>query len=113
LKKLHQYGVYIDLMSVRKAILDRFIVYYGPGMSTKAYNQQARENNELSLDEMIEKMNEALGLQMFQGPEVRDTIEKRGHARIRRNEIREQLTLRSPFKDCSTGEKNKVVRATS
>lgn len=104
LKKLRQYDVHIDLMSVRKAIFDRFIVYYGPGESQKAYNQQARENNVLSLDEMIEKMNEALGMQMFQGPEVRDTIEKRGHARIRRAEVKELLALRSPFRNHSTEE---------
>lgn len=96
LKRLNEYQVHIDIHSVRKAILDRLIIYYGPGKSNKLYNRRARENNVLLLEEMAAEIDAALGVRMFNSPNLRDAIEKRGTARLQKLERKTAGQLRPP-----------------
>lgn len=92
LKRLHAYHVHINIQRVRKAILDRLIIYYGPGKSNKIYNRRAREHNVLTLEEVAAQIDEALGMEMFNTPDLRQTIEQMGRSRIDRKErIQAQL----------------------
>lgn len=84
LKRLHAYHVHIDIHSVRKAIFDRLVVYYGPGQSSKLYNRRGRENNTLRLEEMAAQIDQALGVRMFDSPHLKEVIERRSEVRLRK-----------------------------
>lgn len=61
LKELYHYGVHIDKDRVRSAILNRLIIYYGPGRSNRLYNRADRARNPLSLHQMASQISDALG----------------------------------------------------
>lgn len=86
LKRLREYHVHIDINTVRKAVFDRLVVYYGPGQSNKLRNRRAREHNVLQLEEMAIQIDEALGMRMFHRPDLRQMIETRGNIRLRKVE---------------------------
>ena len=96
LRQLHGYHVHIDINTVRRAIFDRLVIYYGPGESNKVYNRRARENNELSLEEMAVQIDEALGMHMFDRPELRHLIETHGNDRINKAEKKKYAQRRPP-----------------
>jgi hypothetical protein len=84
LKRLHQYRVHININTVRKAIFNRLVTYYGPGRSNRLSNRQARKHNVLSLEEMAGQIDEALGRRTFASPYLRQVIESRGSSRLRK-----------------------------
>ena len=98
LKQLHGYHVHIDINSVRRAILDRLVIYYGPGRSKRLCNLRAREHNVLSLAEMAEQIDRDLGMRLVHSPNLEQVIESRGNKRIRRVEKKMLQQLKAPAK---------------
>ena len=93
LKELHRLGVYVDLKSVKSAIVNRLIVYYGPGVSNKPYNRVAKARNPLKLEQMAEQIDHALEGQVFTGIDLKSDIKSRANARLLKLRRRRQKWL--------------------
>jgi len=83
LRRLNQYGVHINLISVKKAIMDRLIQLYSPGQSNRRYNRVAQRRNHHTLEEMAAVIDEALGERtLLSTPELQEVILLRGSKRL-------------------------------
>lgn len=82
LKRLHEYGVHIDMHKVRAAIINRLIVYYGPGMSNRVYNRVDRARNPFTLRQMVNQISDALGQRGFAEVRLEEAIYTVGRRRL-------------------------------
>jgi hypothetical protein len=82
LKELCRLGVHVDPKSVKSAIIDRLVVYYGPGRSNKPYNRVAKARNPLNIEQMACQIDHALEGQVFTGMDLQKAIESRANARL-------------------------------
>jgi hypothetical protein len=82
LKELRRLGVHVDPKSVKSAIIDRLVVYYGPGRSNKPYNRVAKARNPLKIEQMACQIDHALEGQVFTGMDLQKAIESRANARL-------------------------------
>lgn len=82
LKKLSDRGVWISNESVRKAVLNRMVIYYGPGESNRPYNRAAQERLHLSLQEMALLVDRELGVPHFSGVDIEKVVDAHGIARM-------------------------------
>jgi hypothetical protein len=80
LKDLHQLGVHINEEAIKKAILNRLIIYYNPGRSTKLYNRVARRYVP-DFEIMKSLIDEAMGQRVF-GDDLKLKILSRGKLRL-------------------------------
>lgn len=83
LKELGQRGVNINSAAIRSAIFNRLMIYYGPGRSNRRYNRIARARNRLTLEEMANQIDIALGSPAFPGLDLRNAIENSGRSKRR------------------------------
>jgi hypothetical protein len=105
IRELYYRNVAIDAQAVRKAIVDRLISLYGPGISRSRRAREARRKNPWSLDEMIHEIDHFLGREMFPGiRNVPAYIMRRGNMRwekLRRKrlnqESKRQFKRRGPY----------------
>ena len=93
LKELHRLGVHVNPKSVESAIVDRLVVYYGPGRSNKPYNRLAKARNPLKLEQMAEQIDHALEGQVFDTLELRSGIESRASMRLLKLRRRQRKLL--------------------
>ncbi|KAF7857233.1 hypothetical protein EAF04_009474 [Stromatinia cepivora] len=85
LRELHHTGVEIEPNAIRRAVVDRLIVLYGPGRSTVKANRRARILNPLSLEEMLAEIDDCLpGTKMFPDPDAAKYIRHRANVRFLR-----------------------------
>lgn len=85
LRELYHMGVEIDPAAVRRAIVDRLIILYGPGRSTVRANRQARILNPMSLEEVLAEIDNCLpGTKMFPVPDAVKYILQRVNTRFLR-----------------------------
>lgn len=98
LRELHHMGVEIDPNTIRRAVVDRLVVLYGPGQSSVKANRQARILNPLSLEEMLAEIDDCLpGTTMFPDPDAAKYIRHRANIRflrIRRWRMKRDAKLR-------------------
>lgn len=102
LKTLHRHGVHIDAGAVKKAVLKRFVAYYGPGQSNRLHNRDARRKLGFrnpaeavqSLEQMVKQVDEVLGGRFFNGTNLLKVIEDMDATRIRRLRRERALGLR-------------------
>ncbi|PVH73620.1 hypothetical protein DL98DRAFT_519810 [Cadophora sp. DSE1049] len=85
LKKLNSLGVHIERRSVRKAIFNRLVMYYGPGYSNRRYNEH-RKQTIVSLEEAAKQIDEALGGEYFTAVELEKIVHQLAAVRWRRRE---------------------------
>jgi hypothetical protein len=97
LQKLFAKGVHIDMRAVRKAIMHRLVVYYGPGLSSRKYNQRARLNLRLrygkpeeSYEQIISQIDDALGANVFAKLSVPHLAALRSNKMSKRVQSRQQ-----------------------
>ncbi|ESZ89816.1 hypothetical protein SBOR_9794 [Sclerotinia borealis F-4128] len=85
LRELYQMGVEIQPDTIRRAIVDRLVILYGPGRSTVKANRQARILNPLSLEEILAEIDDCLpGTKMFPYPDAAKYIQHRANIRFLR-----------------------------
>jgi hypothetical protein len=82
LKRLHDYGVHINMHKVQAAIMNRLIIYYGPGMSNRVYNRADRARNPLTLRQMASQISDALGQRGFADVRLEEAIYTVGRRRL-------------------------------
>jgi hypothetical protein len=82
LKRLHDYGVHIHMYKARAAIMNRLIIYYGPGMSNRVYNRADRARNPLMLRQMASQISDALGQRGFADVRLEEAIYTVGRRRL-------------------------------
>ncbi|KAL2064568.1 hypothetical protein VTL71DRAFT_3705 [Oculimacula yallundae] len=87
LKKLNSLGVHIDTKSVRKAIVDRLITYYGPGYSNRRHNER-RARKMGSLENAAKEIDQALGGEYFTTVGLSEIVHWMAMVRWRRRERR-------------------------
>ncbi len=68
LKKLNAMGVWVDGKTVRSAVIDRLIVYYGPGKSSRVYNRFAKQWLQGKIGEVAKQVDDALEGKYFTAP---------------------------------------------
>ena len=85
LKKLNSLGVHIERRSVRKAIFNRLVMYYGPGYSNRRYNEH-RKLAIVSLVDAAKQIDQALGGEYFTGVELERVVHQLAAVRWRRRE---------------------------
>ncbi|KAG4423733.1 hypothetical protein IFR04_003158 [Cadophora malorum] len=85
LKKLNSLGVHIERRSVRKAIFNRLIMYYGPGYSKRRYNEH-RKHGIVSIEDAAKQIDQALGGEYFTGVELEKVVHQLAAVRWRRRE---------------------------
>ena len=88
LQELGREGVDIDTKTMKKAIFDRLITYYGPGWSNRRKNRVARAHAP-EIDLMISQIDQAMGQDTF-GSDLKLTIMSRGMSRLRRRDVTER-----------------------
>ncbi|KAI1001398.1 hypothetical protein K3495_g6800 [Podosphaera aphanis] len=98
LKKLRKLGVFIDGQVVSRAILNRLIAYYGPGISTKRYNQVAQTLVQGRLREMVKQIDGALGSTYFTGLNLPVYLRRLGRVKLHRLE---KSRSRAEMKGCA------------
>ncbi|KAH9223035.1 hypothetical protein DL95DRAFT_379963 [Leptodontidium sp. 2 PMI_412] len=98
LKNLNSLGVHIDRRSVRKAIFNRLIMYYGPGYSNRRYNER-RKWSIGTLDEAAKQIDEALGGEYFTAVELQEIVQQMALVRWRRRERQRMRRLGLPSED--------------
>jgi hypothetical protein len=96
LKQLHHQGVHVDGKSVRKAILNRVITYYGSGRSNKPYNRIARERIGMTLDEIAVQIDQALGGRYFTRVDLEKLVQSRATTTLQRLHRRRLRRLQAP-----------------
>ncbi|TGO20411.1 hypothetical protein BPAE_0298g00090 [Botrytis paeoniae] len=85
LRELHHMGVEIEPHAIRRAVVNRLIILYGPGRSTVKANRQARILNPLSLEEAIAEIDNCLpGTKMFPYPDAAKHIRHQANMRFLR-----------------------------
>lgn len=85
LRELYHMGVEIEPNAIRRAVVDRLVILYGPGRSATKANRQARMLNPLSLEEMIAEIDDCLpGIKMFPYPDAAKYIRQRASTRFLR-----------------------------
>ncbi|PMD40992.1 hypothetical protein L207DRAFT_489005 [Hyaloscypha variabilis F] len=84
LKELSQQGIYIDGKSVRSAIFNRLITYFGPGRSNRRYNRYAKARLHGSLALVAKQIDEALGGEYFTGIDLPRILNLKAQMRWRR-----------------------------
>jgi hypothetical protein len=82
LKQLNHHGVYIDGPSVRSAIFNRLITYYGPGRSNRRYNRWAKAELQGKLPLVARQIDEALGGKYFTGVDLWRIVQARAAKRL-------------------------------
>ncbi|KAK6595827.1 pentatricopeptide repeat domain-containing protein [Botrytis cinerea] len=83
LRELHHIGVEIEPHAIRRAVVNRLVILYGPGRSTVKANRQARILNPLSLEEAIAKIDNCLpGTKMFPYPDAAKHIRHQANMRF-------------------------------
>ena len=65
LKQLAQRGVYIKESNVKRAVYERLVIMYGPGVSSKVYNRAMRPYIPLTLPEVVRAVEKAWGGQIW------------------------------------------------
>lgn len=96
LKLLSQRGVHIDGTSVRKALFNRLVTYFGPGKSDRKYNRWAKIAMQGKLSMAAKQIDDALEGAYFSStdlPRLVDAISRRRWARV---EKRKQRRLAKP-----------------
>lgn len=96
LKLLSQRGVHIDGPSVRKALFNRLITYYGPGKSDRKYNRLGKIAMQGKLSMATKQIDDALEGSYFSSadlPRLVDAISRKRWARV---EKRKQRRLAKP-----------------
>ncbi|PBP24184.1 hypothetical protein BUE80_DR004958 [Diplocarpon rosae] len=85
LKRLNELGVHIDTKAVRRAIFDRLVTYYGPGVSNRRYNEATREKID-ALENVAKEIDHALDGVYFSaaGVGLKEMVEEMGMVRLRR-----------------------------
>jgi hypothetical protein len=86
LQQLSNYGVHINSLSVRKAIFNRLITYYGPKMSNRLHNRIGKEKMRGRLWLVARQLDNALGGKFFTGVDIRMVVE--AHVRTRLAKLR-------------------------
>ncbi|PQE08828.1 pentatricopeptide repeat domain-containing protein [Rutstroemia sp. NJR-2017a WRK4] len=98
LRELYYRNVAIDVPAIRRAIIDRLISLYGPGISRSKLAREARRKNPWTLDEMLYEIDRFLGREMFPGiKDVPAYIERRGNMRwekLRRKHLAQEARRR-------------------
>ncbi|QSZ30025.1 hypothetical protein DSL72_004543 [Monilinia vaccinii-corymbosi] len=85
LRELYHMGVEIEPNAIRRAVVDRLVILYGPGISTIKANRQARILNPFSLEEILAQIDECLpGIKMFPYPDAAKYIRQRANVRFLR-----------------------------
>ena len=85
LQQLRRLKVDIDSAAVRKAIVNRLVLYYGPGFSENKMVRLARARNTMTLEEMVQQVDDALGTTAFPGIDMKEYIRLRASVRMRRS----------------------------
>jgi hypothetical protein len=101
LKQLSERGVSIDGKTVRSALFNRLVVYFGPGRSNKVYNRHGQARLKGKLDQVAHQIDQALGGSYFADPDVdlRGIIASRSRSRLQklgRRRLRKLDALREP-----------------
>jgi hypothetical protein len=94
LTKLHNYGVHIKRRQIWRAVVNRMIIYYGPGRSNRLRNRADRARNSLSLPQMARQIDEAVGHRLLSKPGLPGLVASLGLRGLRRR-TRRQTTLRT------------------
>ncbi|KAM3081125.1 hypothetical protein ACMFMF_003041 [Clarireedia jacksonii] len=85
LRELYYRNVDIDASAVRKAVVNRLISLYGPGVSNKKRAREVRRKNPWSLNEIVHEINTFMGREMFPGiKDMSAYIEMRANMRWER-----------------------------
>jgi hypothetical protein len=86
LKELSERGVYIDGKTIRRALFNRLIQYFGPGKSNKVYNRIAKARMKGKLDQVAQQIDQALGGTYFTNPDIdlKGIVESRSRERLHR-----------------------------
>ncbi|KAH6724781.1 hypothetical protein BKA61DRAFT_464327 [Leptodontidium sp. MPI-SDFR-AT-0119] len=108
LKNLNSLGVHIDRRSVRKAIFNRLIMYYGPGYSNRRYNER-RKWSIGTLDEAAKQIDEALGGEYFTAVELQEIVQQMALVRWRRRERQRMRRLGLPSEDSIKDPRNRFL----
>lgn len=95
LKKLSSLGVYIRGPQIRKAIFDRLITYFGPGISSRRSNRWGQKKLAGRMKEVAQEIDAALGGEYFTSPEINLGVMVRDMA-VRRMENMRLRRLRMP-----------------
>jgi len=93
LRNLAKLGVHVNGPTVRKAIFNRLIAYFGPGRSQKKHNRWGQKKLAGRIAEVAEKIDAALGAQYFSSPDI-DLSARVQIIAVRRMEV----TIRSRMK---------------
>ncbi|OWP00311.1 hypothetical protein B2J93_3722 [Marssonina coronariae] len=99
LQRLNKLGVEIDGKAARKAIFDRLITYYGPGVSNRPYNETFRHRLG-ALERLAREIDRALGGEYFSaaGVGLSEMLEGRAMTRLRRIARRNERNKRNQMK---------------
>jgi hypothetical protein len=84
LKQLNQNGVHINSKSVRSALFNRLITYYGPGSSNRRYNRYGKEVLHGKMDAVARQIDDALGGTFFTAVDLPKLVQARALTRLRR-----------------------------
>ncbi|KAK6580067.1 hypothetical protein PZA11_007089 [Diplocarpon coronariae] len=97
--RLNKLGVEIDGKAARKAIFDRLITYYGPGVSNRPYNETFRHRLG-ALERLAREIDRALGGEYFSaaGVGLSEMLEGRAMTRLRRIARRNERNKRNQMK---------------
>jgi hypothetical protein len=93
LRDLSRQGVNIDSRTMKKAVFDRLITYYGPGWSNRRKNRVARIHAP-EFELMMRQIEQAIGQKTF-GSDLKVMIVSRGMSRLlRRDKIERKRRLK-------------------
>jgi hypothetical protein len=84
LKELNEHGVHINGKSVRSALFNRLITYYGPGRSSRRYNRYGKARLRGKIDLVAKQLDDALGGTYFTGVDLPKVVHVMAVMRLRR-----------------------------
>ncbi|KAE8442882.1 hypothetical protein EG329_002554 [Mollisiaceae sp. DMI_Dod_QoI] len=90
LKLLSERGVHINGPSVRKALINRLVTYYGPGVSNKIENRRGKAIMQGKMSMAARQIDRALGGTFFSTIDLPRLIEAIAKTRLRRVQRRKQ-----------------------
>jgi len=96
LKQLSEYGVHINGMSVRSALFNRLIIYYGPGRSSRRCNRYGKARLQGKIDLVAKKIDDALGETYFTDVDLPTILHGRAVMRLKKidRRMRNKLEVR-------------------
>ncbi|KAE9368071.1 hypothetical protein N431DRAFT_429291 [Stipitochalara longipes BDJ] len=84
LKDLSQHGVYIDGKTVRSAIFNRLITYFGPGRSNRRYNRYAKAKLHGRMALVAKQIDGALGGEYFTSVDLPSIVDIKAKTKWKR-----------------------------